>query len=77
VSTPEHVHFAGEWGVDRAIRGQVPNRHGITAIREAIDQRTALPLIAAVDVRPGMAMLIEQGDYEVVASVEPTALQPR
>ena len=75
VSTPEHVHFAAAWSVVPAMTGTTHQRTTSTAVRDAIGARTGLPLIAALDVRPGMAMLGDQGELDRVQSVERVAMR--
>jgi len=77
VSTPEHTHFAGcrdtRVQVFPGYRGKVDaHRSGAaTALAERpVAAGIPLPALPAIDVRPGMAMFTEDGDHDVVASVE-------
>ncbi|MEX2197104.1 MAG: UvrD-helicase domain-containing protein [Thermoleophilaceae bacterium] len=74
VSTPEHMHFAAGCTDLGAIPTESVQSTSNTAVLEAIGARTGLPLIVAVDVRPGMAMLGEQGEYDRVQSAQRIAL---
>ncbi|MHB1242550.1 MAG: UvrD-helicase domain-containing protein [Gaiellaceae bacterium] len=76
VSTPEHVHFAGvdaaspttAGGLAVAVRADTDR-----VARLGVDSRE-LPFTSALDVDPGMVMLDDDGEYDVVESVEWTTL---
>jgi len=72
VSTPEHVHFAGSV-VDLG-RTTTSNDHRSQDSALGVLARLGLPTLKAQFVEPGMAMLSESGDPDIVDRVERTAL---
>jgi len=82
VSTPEHTHFAGcrsrEVQLVPPIGVQLDTHRAGASV--ALAERppgagVPLPALLAVAVRPSMAMLAEDGDYDVVETVERVELE--
>jgi superfamily I DNA/RNA helicase len=82
VSTPDHTHFAGfrergDLGTYRSHLSQTAEHGWSGGAQVAVAPRYAdlavgepLPFTVAADVRPGMVMFDECGDYDVVETVE-------
>jgi superfamily I DNA/RNA helicase len=78
VSTPEHVHFAGD--DRRHLRG----RRRDVVVTPSGDRLAQMPMdairelhrlcIPAASVRPGMVMFTEDGSYDLVETVEPVRI---
>ncbi len=81
VSTPEHTHFAGRLGNNYDYSLGIAHGSGtdggvgvITQTARLGARAPELPFTPAADVRPGMVMFDERGDYDVVESVEGVGL---
>jgi len=77
VSTPEHTHFAGHPSDAPQVAppiGEQPDTHRSGAAVALAERPPAagvpLPALPAAGVRPGMAMVIAAGGYDIVESVE-------